>query len=265
MSAGTLSFRGLLRAEWIGVVTLRRAWIGPLLAVLLVIGFAVLGAVSPDVDPEGLSSTSFLEVLAGGLGTAHVVLAVTASMATASGFTLGSVRSDFVADPGRVGPLVAKAVLHAVLAAASTAIGLLVALWPVSAQLASQGAALPLGDLHVWSGILAAAASSGLASLLGSAIGIVVRNPAVGALTAIGLVIVLGFAMSIAAGVSERDWLRGLVHLTPGDALSAMSGTPEGVGSERSLAPWAGALASVAWIAAFTVPGLLSIRRRDVH
>jgi ABC-2 type transport system permease protein len=243
---------GLLPAlvsEWIKSTSVRST-VGAVLAAgavlpVLAVVVGLTGSLQPDDTVIGASLT--------GGAVALIAAGVAGALAVTGEYSSGTMRATLAARPDRVTVLVAKAVVVGGLTLVSAAIG--------AAAAAAAGQALitghPPGNTVL--GVVGAAVAVSAVSVLGLALGALLRHTA-GAVLAVAAVALLPQLLAPLAG-EWRGWIAGAGPVTvlqklaqSSDAAPAVAG---GLGAVASLGLLAGYTAATLLVAA------LSFRRRD--
>ncbi|MFI5921887.1 ABC transporter permease [Streptomyces anulatus] len=244
-------FREALAHEWIKFRSVRSTvWTTVATAVLPVVGavfIAASGSLQPDDTVLGGSLT--LTVVA------QMLAAVVGALVASGEYSSGTIRTTFAAVPRRGTVLAAKATLVAgvmyILALASCTAAYLVGDAMLSGGRYAQGEPLPA--------LFGIAASFAVASVLGLAVGFLVRHSAGAVTTVIGLLL-LPSLFGPLFGDAER-WVAGL---SPTAALEKLTQTSDAAAEAvGSLGPWPSLLLVAACTTALTLGALVLLRRRD--
>ncbi|HSL64206.1 MAG TPA: hypothetical protein VK874_06055 [Gaiellaceae bacterium] len=218
--------------------------------VVLILLTVLLGTLIPDrADLAGHDNQHGL--LSAGTAAA-LFAALIGVMAITSEFRHGTIRPTFVVTPHRTRVIVAKVI-------ASVAMGLVFGLAAIAlsfgvgyAALAGRDIPLELETTHVVWLMLGTPAMTAAWAAIGVGLGAIVRNQV---FAVIGLIV---WAMLV------DNLLVNLVPdiggFTPGGASAAIVADP----ADYALAPAAGALVLVAYVAAFVAAGAFLVARRDV-
>jgi hypothetical protein len=241
-----------VRAEWLKLVTTRTfrgTWVGAAAVGLVV---AIVG--TAQGPPPWDASQPLHAGTAWGLGVLAVTLlaVVVGSMTVTEEFAHDTIAHTFLADPGRVRSLVAKAVVAALASVAIAAVAAALLAATVYGLAAMTGGALALfaSDVKALLGLFVAAGAMGV---IGVGAGALVRQPVA---TLVGVLLWLFVAENL-LGVLAGP----VAGFMPGKLAVALSGVPQGAsGVPEAVA--AGAL--VAYAVALTAAGAFEMRRRDV-
>jgi ABC-2 type transport system permease protein len=246
----------LLATERIKLFTTRSPWLTSVLALALVAGFAVLVATN-SVDPRSTTDSDALAGYQFGL----MVVMVMAALAVTTEYRFGTIRASFQAVPNRIGLLLAKATVVALLAgvvgeiAAFGSIGLAKAISPNSG--------VALHTAQEWRNVAGVGLVFALAAVLAVAVGILVRQTAgaVAILLIYTLLVENLIVLIPHIGPAVQKWLPFISvnhFLTGGGSGGRISGP-----LDMPLPPW-GSLAYFAGIAvAFLAVALVTVNRRD--
>ncbi|MFZ3475087.1 ABC transporter permease subunit [Streptomyces sp. 4.24] len=245
-------FPQALAYEWIKFRSVRSTvWTTVATALMPVVGavfVALTGSLQPDDTILGASLTMSV--------TAQMLAAVVGALVISGEYSSGTIRTTFCANPRRTTVLAAKGTVVA---------GLMSALGLVSCTLAylvgdalledgkyAQGDPLPA--------LLGVAASFAVASVLGLAVGTLVRHAAGAVTTVIGLLLAPSLLAPLVG--DARRWVTGL---SPTAALQKLTQTsdasPEAVGS---LGAWPSLLLVAGYTAVLLLAATGVLRRRDV-
>lgn len=272
-----LSFGGVLRSEWIKLVSLRSTiWCYVIMAALVIGLGLLLAAVIPDTGP-GLRPAdaasvqgAWLQISTAGIAFAQLVAAVLGALVVTGEFGTGMIRSTFAAVPRRLPALAAKAIVFgattfvvAFVAFAATALITL----PL---LGSLEPAVDAADGAVWLGLVGAAGYAALIGLFALGIGTIIRVSAGAIATALGILVVLPTVMQILGGLTGAEWAFNATVFLPSSAGTVLStyptepvAAPPGIFQPIVLEPWQALLVVVAWAAVALVPGAVLLTRRD--
>jgi len=254
----------VINSEWIKLRTLRGTWLGHGAAVLLLIGIGAIAAAvatgsvtSPDDDGSGFGGTGALDTVLTGANFGVLLLGVLGCLVGAREYGSRMITATIAAAPRRWQVLVAKAVTLTGVALSTAMIGVFGAFGVGMAILANGDAAtVSLGD----DGVLGTLVGMGLyltaVSLLGLALGVLLRSAAasIGVLVG-GLLILPGIA-----GALLPDSLDSVLQLLPTNAASAFTA----VQGETTMGAAGGALTLAVWVVAALVGATVAIVRRDV-
>lgn len=249
-SAYRLSFGRMLRSEWIKLATLRSTWWSIGIVGVLTVGIALMVASALGEAPgfPGIQAVvlpiQFTMLLAGILG----VISVTGEYST------GMIRSTLTAVPRRGGVLAAKAVVMAVVMFIASLMIFFAAALAVSPILADSPSALDWSDFEgTILPILAASASMAVFSLIGVAIGFVLRSGAGAIAATVGLLFVLPIVTQMFSMAGEAwQWVTDLAVYLPSSAaqfaiIPNAEAPLDGTGAWLTLGAWVVGTMLAAW------------------
>jgi ABC-2 type transport system permease protein len=274
-----LSFGGILRSEWIKLISLRSTVWCYVILVVLTLGLSALlaGLSGVGVGDEGLGDLSreavqsnWLQVSAVGTNFGQLVIAVLGAMVITGEYGTGMIRSTFAAVPGRVAALVGKIVVFGVVTLVISFASLVLSALLTVPLLAANGYDVDVADPAVWLGLLGAAAFVTLIGLMALGIGTILRNTAGSIAAALGLLLVLPTILQIFGAVTQIDWLFDAAAFLPSSAGSALTSYPTapieyppGVFIPLTLEPVEALLVLLAWVAVPVIAGAVLLKRRD--
>ena len=260
------TFGGVLRGEWIKLLSLRSTWwtLGATVAVMTLVAFAAamsLDAMAKDpVMAPGLPDIHGATVVAGGSQIAAVAIAVLGALLITGEYSTGMIRSTLAAVPTRVPVLVAKAIALVALTAAVTMLGVALSYAVTMPQLSRYDLVPALGDAQTWQVFGGAVYFLVAAALFALGIGTILRSTAGAVTVALTVLLLLPGIL----GFIHLDWVETFVSYLPlpaaGAFLTGGSTTPLG---GNQLTAGTGLLV----VAAYAVVPLLTagvlLRRRD--
>jgi ABC-2 type transport system permease protein len=193
----------LIAAERIKLVSTRSPWWCAGLAIVASVGLSALIAVSTNNEgqPATVGSTQF------GYTLGMAVVMVMATLAVTTEYSVGTIRTTFMAVPGRTPALLAKAVVVAVLAAVIGLVGAFGA-WGVSLALLPD-ADLSLSGADAWRQVAGVGLVYLIAAVIAVAVGILVRHTA-GAVSVVLVWALMAeqlFELIPGVGDAVRPWL----------------------------------------------------------
>ncbi len=246
---------GLLRSELLKQRTTRTTLQLPfwmLGLILLVVMLHVVGFSVHDLS----SRANQLKVLGWGTGIGSLFAALLGALSITSEIRHGTIRPTFLATPKRARVIVAKV-------AASAIGGLVVGLLAEALTVAVSSTGLAARGIHIaptagdFAQLLAGgAAAAALWAAIGAGVGAIVRNQ-VGTVVGLSLWLLLIETSLIESAPSAA-------RFAPGASAGALAGAIQNVSKTSLLAPALGALLLVAYAAAATAAGSITIARRDV-
>lgn len=270
LDALRLTFRGLVRSEWIKLRSVRSTLWCYWAIILVSIGFGLLISTSQGTNSGGAASDAVRTTASAATASVNLtqlIAAVLGVVVISSEFGTGMIRSTLIAAPKRLGAYTAKIT---VLASVTFLVGVLSIFGSTAANaaiLASRGVGLNLGTATLWRGLLGAALYLALVAVAGLAFGALVRRSAGGIAAVLALLLIAPNAFQIAGFATHLKWLLNAAQFMPSTAgqtmFSVRPASPTQPGMV-TLEPWAGFLVLLAWVVTLAVLGGWALRRRDV-
>jgi ABC-2 type transport system permease protein len=265
-----VSFGGVLRSEWIKLISLRSTLWCYIILVLLTVGLGLLYAATFTSDvPLGDQARQMVWVQAAtlGIGFSQLVAAVLGALMITGEYGTGMIRSTLTAVPTRTPALVAKALVFGVATFVVSLVSIVAAALVTIPVLSARGLHVDLGDGQSWWSLLGGAGSLALIGVLALAIGALIRNSAGGIATSLGLILVVPTIVQIFAQVTKAVWVSNFGAFLPNAAGARMyayvaSVTPPATDTVV-LDPWQGFLVLLAWVAVLFALAAVLLRRRD--
>lgn len=267
--ASPISFSKVVRSEWIKQRTLRSTWITVAIVLVVLIGFGLLaaamssGAVSAPSNgggpggPAGPSNSSDpVGTVLTGANLAVLVFGVMGALMGAREYSSGLIRTTLAAVPKRMPVLLAKTLSLSFIVVPVAIGGVLVAYFGGSAILdINDKATLAFGDGGVARAVLGTGGYLAGISLIGLALGMILRSSA----SAIGVLLGGVLILPGIAGALLPDSWDGALKFLPSKAAEAFTSVAH---TSSTLEPMMGAIVFVAWVvAAECVAGYLLMRR----
>lgn len=255
-----LTFSGVMRGEWIKLLSLRSTWWVLTLAVVLMTLFALGQAMSLDLlaeSPEGaaIGLIHGAEIVSGGYPLGTVTIAVLGALLITGEYSTGMIRSTLTAEPRRGAVLVAKALVVAVVLALTTAVTYAIAVLTTAPILKT---AIDWSDPTLsWFPLLAGVFAMAMFALIGLGFGFIVRNGAGAIAATVGVLFVLPIVLSMFSFAGE-----GWKWIVDASAYLPMSGAQSATtaGGEDVMR---GLVTLAAWPAALLLGAWASLRSRD--
>ena len=249
---------GVLRSEWLKLVTVRSTFWTTLVALLLAGGISLLaGSV---LSAERASSGTALQVVTTGILTfVALVVGVLGVLSIGGEYATLQIRSSDAAVPARWPVPVAKGV---VVGAWSFVLGLVVTFGSyglLALLLGGKGVAVRF-DGDTVGALVGGAAYLALIAAFSVGLGTLVRASAAGITVVAALLFVAPIIVRLFAALTGADWLSTVDHYllsNAGGVLFAAKGT-------ATIELWAALVALACWLAAVWVPALVLTMRRDV-
>jgi ABC-2 type transport system permease protein len=288
-ASGKVTFFRVLGMEWLKLFSLRSSWWLLLVTVLLGAGLSILQcamakpmfAYTEEEMLERGMTGEMLEQIIGSLATtvanscttlAQLIFISLGVIVMTNEFASGMIRSTFTAVPHRWLPIVAKAVLLAVISGAITAAAVLVS-WAI-------GFGMLDGEVFPMTGVAYDTSLGGDntrvlvgaifliigMTLFGFAVGLLVRSSSGGICVALGVVLVLPLVFTMLGANSESTgWKKGIYYLQslmPGEAgMRILSTAPV---ENFLLTPWQGIGVLFAWDIVLIGIGIFLTAKRDL-
>ncbi len=248
---------GVLRSEWLKLVTVRSTFWTTLVALLLAGGISLLaGSV---IGADRASSGTALQVATGTLSLVALVVGVLGVLSIGGEYSTLQIRSSDAAVPTRWPVPVAKAV---VVGAWSFVLGLVVTFGSFALMallLGGKGVAVAF-DADTVGALVGGAFYLVMIAVFAVGLGALVRAPAAGITVVAALLFVAPIIVRLFAALTGADWLTTVNHYllsSAGGVLFAPKGTAE-------IELWAALIALACWLAAVWVPAPVLTMRRDV-
>ena len=269
-----VSFGGILRSEWIKLMSLRSTiWCYAIL-VFLTITLALLfgSTISLEGATFDASGEQALAVQAATLsvGMSQLVIAVLGALVITGEYGTGMIRSTLTAVPTRLPALYGKIVVFGAVTFVVSLASMVVAALLTAPLLEGNGINVDLSDPAYWSALVGAAGYLALSGIFATAIGTIVRNSAGAIAIVLGFILVIPTIVQVFALITLQEWIANLSAFLPSNAGSRMyayvaesaASDPLGLGGVV-LEPWQGALVLLAWIAGLLVLASVLLKRRD--
>jgi ABC-2 type transport system permease protein len=274
--AHRVTFVHVLSSEWIKFWSLRSTvWTLAATVVLmaavsyLAVFFTAREAYDPATKPQDAAILVALlhdpSVVITGADLAKLVIAVLGVLVITGEYSTGMIRTTLSAVPKRLPALGAKALVLAVVTAATAAVGVVLAWLVALPTLHAHGAALDLADAQTRRILLGGVLYLVAVSLLAFAIGAIVRFSAAALATVLGLLLVV----EVLFRTIPADFFRNVSPYLPGTAGHQLLVTQAAIDQARAasstpvLDPWTGYAVMLAWVAALLVVAAVLLRRRD--
>jgi ABC-2 type transport system permease protein len=271
-----VTFPRVLHSEWIKFATLRSTiWtLGSAIVVMagvsfLAVFFTARDAFSSKTRPQDaaqlVAQLHDPSIVLVGADLAQLALAVLGVLVITGEYSTGMIRSTLTAVPRRLPALWAKALVLVVVAAV-TAIVATVLSWAVSMPtLRAHGAAIDLGDPQTRRVLLGGVLYLITISLLGFAIGAILRVSAGALATVLGFLLVVENVFR----AIPADFFRNVSPFLPATAGHQITMTQTTIDAARLtsnapvLDPWVGYGVMVLWVAVLMAVAAVLLRRRD--
>ena len=255
------TFAGILRGEWIKLLSLRSTWwtLTSTATVITLVSLAAAASLNAMADDPalapGIEQMHGAEVISSGFHFGMLTIAVLGALLITGEYATGLIRSTFAAVPTRIPVLAAKALTLVVLTAAVTLVSVTLSYFLTMPQLSQYDLVPALDDPGTWrvfGGTLYSLISAALFSL---GVGTLLRSTAA-SLTA--LLLLPGILSFI-----RLDWVETIVSYLPLPASSALLTT----GAVETQGAYLSAQASLIVMAAYAVVPIaaaaVTLHRRD--
>jgi len=264
-----LTFGGILRSEWIKLVSLRSTIWCYALIVVVGIGFGVLIALtSPAATaggvPDAIQGSTAVQVATLALGFTALASVVLGALVITGEYGTGMIRSTFAAVPTRLPALFGKVV---VFGTTTFVVGLVTIFGTalVTAPILPGIGVTPNFTEPAY--LLALVGGAGYLALVGVfalALGAIVRHSAGAIASALGVILVLPTVAIILSAITQAEWIQSAASFLPDAAGARMFASTAGeAASSGFLAPWQGFLVLLAWDAALLLVAAVLMKRRD--
>lgn len=261
-----LTFPGIMRGEWIKLLSLRSTWWTLGLTVVLMTLFAFGLSMSLDLMAEDPLTAPALEVIHGaeivasGYQLGMLSIAVLGALLITGEYSTGMIRSTLAAVPTRVPVLAAKAIALTVVTAIVALVGLVLSFTVTSFQLSEYDLVPALDDAATWQVFGGMTYALVAAALLALGVGVLLRSTA--GTVAVSLTVLL--LLPSILGFITLDWVETIVRYLPLPAAAAFLTVSESpIAGQSELAPWTGVAVIAAWALIPLVAGAVVLRRRD--
>ena len=259
------TFAGVVRGEWIKLLSLRSTWwaLASTAAVITLVALAAAASLNAMADDPalapGIEQMHGAEVISSGFHFGMLTIAVLGALLITGEYATGSIRSTFAAVPTRIPVLAAKALTLVVLTAAVTLVSVTLSYFVTMPQLSQYVRPRPSagrpGHWRVFGGTLYSLISAALFSL---GIGTLLRSTAASLTAALTVLLLPGILSFI-----RLDWVETIVSYLPLPASSALLTT----GAAETQGAYLSTQASLIVMAAYAVVPIaaaaVTLHRRD--
>lgn len=272
VSRSRLAFSGVIRSEWIKLLSLRSIKITLLITVLISLGMSALMAWATQeffIDQGESALRMYLLTIATFPATfLALIFGVLGVFAVASEYSSGMILSTLAAVPTRAPVLWAKAIVLTAISAI-TALVLVAAGLGIAAAFAPDAAA-ELADAQVISGALGTVAYLALIALFAFGVAALLRSTAGGIAVVAGVTFVLPIGFQVLT-MTGWDWVTNVANYLPsslgstvGQGIHDGSATAvDGIADTGGPGFWLALAALVAWAAVTLIPAAVALQRRD--
>ncbi|PFG38802.1 ABC-2 type transport system permease protein [Georgenia soli] len=259
-----LTFGGVMRGEWIKLLSLRSTWwtLGITVAVMALLALAQASSVNYLLEPPMALPVDQLhgaEFVIGGYQFGMVTIGVLGALLITGEYSTGMIRSTLAAVPARLPVLAAKAIALVVVTLVVSVVSLVAAYLVSMPFLSDHGLVPALDDPLTWQAFGGMAYFFVVAALVALGLGAVLRHTA-GTITAVlGLLLLLPMILQFI----NIDWVQDVMQYLPLNAAMAFLGISEFFGANENLSAWQGVAVVGAYAVVALVAGAWSLRRRD--
>ncbi|WP_052450885.1 ABC transporter permease [Actinomyces polynesiensis] len=258
-----LTWPGVVRSEWIKTLGLRSTWWTLGVALVVMVAFSALIAVSLSMssDQMGGDIDAFrFDAITAGLSFGQLAVAVLGALVITGEFSTGSIRSTFAAVPGRTGVVLAKAVVLTVLVAVTGAVSTALAYVVGIPAFSGTSYSFDASDPTTWRILLGTVLYLVTLALFSLGVGAIVRNSTGAIFTLVAIVFVLPMVVSIAGAFEATKWIATAGEYLPANAGGQLLATAT---DPDALSPWQGYGVFAAWTVVALVVGIVLTKKRD--
>ncbi len=259
------SFAGVVRGEWIKLLSLRSTWwsLASTAAVITLVALAAAASLNATADDPalapGIEQMHGAEVISSGFQFGMLTIAVLGALLITGEYATGLIRSTFAAVPTRIPVLAAKALTLGVLTGVVTLVSVTLSYVVTMPQLSQYDLVPALDDPGTWRVFGGALYSLIAAALFSLGIGTLLRSTAASVTAALTVLLLLPGILSFI----RLDWVETIVSYLPLPASSALLST----GAAETQGAYLSAQASLIVMAAYAVVPLaaaaVTLHRRD--
>jgi ABC-2 type transport system permease protein len=258
-----LSFVGVMKGEWIKLLSLRSTWwtMGITVAVMTLLGLAQASSLQYFAeDAAAAGSTLYgVETVIGGYQFATVTIAVLGALLMTGEYSTGMIRSTFAAVPARLPVLAAKALALVVVTVVVSAASIVGSYLIARPFLADYDLVPSLNDSTTWQAFGGMTFFFVAAAFMALGLGAVLRHTAGTITSVLGLLLLVPGVLQFV----QIDWVQDMVSVLPLPAAMSFLSLSDVFGSNENLTAWQGVAVVGAWAVAALVAGAVSVRRRD--
>jgi ABC-2 type transport system permease protein len=254
-----LTFRGVVRGEWVKLRSLRSSLLTVLAAAVVMLSIGLIFAATAGTDSDGANGVTEPTgiTLTGGI-FAQLIIGVLGVLVVTSEYATGMIRSTLTAVPSRLPVLSAKAgVVAGVVFPVMLAVVFTV-FFSGQAIMGNNGfPTAKIGDPGVLAALLGSAATMTGVAIIGIALGALLRNTA-GAITT--LVALMFLIPGLGSLVLPAAWRNNVLKYLPSNASDAFTRVAPG---PELLTAGTGAAVFAAWVIVPLIAAAVVLRRRD--
>ena len=259
-----LTFAGVMRGEWIKLLSLRSTWwtLGITVAVMALLALAQSSSVQFLLDPPMSVPVEELhgaEFVIGGYQFGLVTVAVLGVLLVTGEYSTGMIRSTLAAVPSRLPVLAAKGLALVVVTVLVSVVSLAAAYLVTMPLLSDHDLVPALDDSLTWQAFGGMVYFFVATALTALGLGAVLRHTA-GTITAVlGLLLLLPMILQFI----NIEWVQDVMTFLPLPAATAFLGISGFFGSNENLSAWQGVGVVGAYAVVALAAGAWSLRRRD--
>ncbi|WP_283133184.1 ABC transporter permease subunit [Rhizohabitans arisaemae] len=247
----------VLRSEWTKLRSVRSTMWTLIATAVTMLAFGILLplAVANSSNPaeSGLNGT---DLSLTGLGLAALTIAALGVLTISGEYRTGSIRTSFLAVPGRVNMLAGKAVVFTVVSLVVTTAAAFLSFFAGQLVLDGTGLETTLGAPGVVRTVVGAGLYLTASGLLGLVLGALIRHTPGAIVSAIALILVLPQISALLPG-QWGETVRTYLTSNAGQQIALLETRP------GMLEPWAGLGVYLLWIAVIGIVAAVLLHRRD--
>ena len=258
-----LSFAGVVRGEWIKLLSLRSTWwtLAITVALMALIALAASASLADIVGdgPVGAPLPHGAELVTTGSQLGIVTVAVLGALLMTGEYSTGMVRSTLAAVPSRLPVLAAKGIVLTVVTAAVAIVSIAASYLLARPFLDDHDLVPALDDAQTWQVFGGTVYFFVVTALVALGIATAVRHTA-GSITAVlGLLLLLPGVLQFIS----IDWVQDVTSMLPLPASFAFLGVSGAMGGNEMRTPWEGVGVVAAYAVVTLAAGAVLLRRRD--
>lgn len=273
LAGARLSGVGIVRSEWVKLVTLRSTWwcLGVLAAVTagLPVLIALLLSVAGTGGESGDAAYSlWMTVTTIPISFGVLAAAVLGCLVITGEYGTGMIRSTMAAAPRRLSTLLAKSLVIGGAVFVVTLVALVIGAALSGLVLGAQDVAVDAGDSRVWVSVVLGALYPALVAVFSTGVGTMLRNSAGSIAAVLGLLLVVPTIFQLVWGLLQAAWAFNVSAFLPSSLGSTMYSPSLGESMLPSamvaLDPGQATLALLGWVVLALAGGAALITSRDV-
>ena len=257
------TFAGIMRGEWIKLLSLRSTWwaLASTAAVITLVALAAAASLNTMADDPApaLGQIHGAEVIASGFPFGMLTIAVLGALFITGEYATGMIRSTFAAVPTRIPVLAAKALTLVVLTAAVTLLSVTLSYLVTLPHLSQHDLVPALDDPGTWRVLGGTLYSLIAAALFSLGIGTLLRSTAASITAALTVLLLLPGILSFIT----LDWVQTIVSYLPLPASSALLTTGAAETQGAYLSTQASLMVMAAYALVPIVASAVTLHRRD--